>query len=95
MSDTVWVIIGLGGQVLFSLRFLLQWLSSEREGRSVIPVVFWYFSIGGSLVLLSYAIHKLDPVFILGQSAGLLIYTRNLVLIRREKTQAALAIDSE
>ncbi len=95
MSDTAWVIVGLGGQVLFSLRFLLQWLSSEREGRSVIPVVFWYFSIGGSLVLLSYAIHKLDPVFILGQSAGLLIYSRNLVLIRREKIQAALAADGE
>jgi len=95
MSDTIWVIIGLGGQVLFSLRFLLQWLSSEREGRSVIPVVFWYFSIGGSLVLLTYAIHKLDPVFIIGQSAGLLIYSRNLVLIKREKAQAALAVDGE
>jgi len=95
MNDTVWVIIGLGGQVLFSLRFLLQWLSSEREGRSVIPVVFWYFSIGGSLVLLSYAIHRLDPVFIVGQSAGLLIYSRNLVLIKREKDQAALAADNE
>jgi len=95
MSDTVWVIIGLGGQVMFSLRFLLQWLTSEREGRSVIPVVFWYFSIGGSLVLLSYAIHKLDPVFIVGQSAGLLIYSRNLVLIKREKAQAALTTDNE
>ena len=95
MSDTIWVVIGLGGQVMFSLRFLLQWLTSERAGRSVIPVMFWYFSIGGSLILLAYAIHKLDPVFIVGQSAGLLIYSRNLVLIKREKDQAALAADNE
>ena len=80
-----WLIVGFLGQLLFSMRFLLQWVQSERAKKSVIPVAFWYFSLGGSVVLLAYAIHRQDPVFILGQAAGLVIYLRNLFLISRER----------
>jgi lipid-A-disaccharide synthase-like uncharacterized protein len=76
---------GFVGQALFSMRFLVQWLSSERAGRSVTPVTFWYFSVVGGLVLLSYAIHRRDPVFIIGQAMGLLVYARNLQMIARER----------
>ena len=79
-----WVVFGLAGQLLFTARFLVQWLASERARRSVVPVAFWYFSIGGGLILLSYAIYRADPVFILGQSLGVFIYARNLWLIRAE-----------
>ena len=68
------------------MRFFVQWLASEREGRSVIPVAFWYFSLGGACVLLSYSIYRQDPVFILGQSMGFFIYTRNLYFIHRGKS---------
>jgi len=88
-ADKMWLAVGFGGQALFSSRFLLQWLTSEKQKKSVIPVGFWFFSIGGSLLLLTYAIHREDPVFILGQSAGLLIYIRNLQLIFREKKNHA------
>lgn len=84
-----WIVIGLGGQLLFTARFLVQWLASERAGRSIVPVAFWYLSIGGGLVLLSYAIHRRDPVFTLGQSMGVFIYARNLWLIKRERTNQA------
>lgn len=80
-----WLIVGFVGQALFSMRFLLQWVQSERAKKSVIPIAFWYFSLGGSLVLLAYAIHRQDPVFILGQAAGIVIYLRNLFLISRER----------
>lgn len=79
--EAAWVAIGLLGQLLFSARFLLQWIVSEREGRSVIPVAFWYLSIAGGMTLLAYAIYRRDPVFIVGQSTGVLIYARNLYLI--------------
>ncbi len=84
-SETLWLGIGFGGQAMFSMRFLVQWLYSEKMKRSVIPIAFWYFSIAGSLLLLSYAIYKKDPVFILGQSFGLFVYLRNLHLIRRQR----------
>jgi lipid-A-disaccharide synthase-like uncharacterized protein len=80
-----WLVVGFVGQALFSMRFILQWVKSEREGRSVIPIAFWYFSLAGSVVLLAYAIHRVDPVFILGQAAGIVIYLRNLYLISRER----------
>lgn len=83
-----WVIIGLGGQLMFTGRFLVQWIASERAGRSVIPMMFWYFSIGGGLILLVYAIYRKDPVFILGQVTGLFIYLRNLWLIHGENRNA-------
>lgn len=79
-----WLIIGFCGQALFFMRFLVQWVASERKGESVIPLAFWYFSMGGGLVLLMYAIHIRDPIFILGQSTGAFIYLRNLVLIFRK-----------
>lgn len=83
-AEFAWVMFGLAGQLLFTARFVVQWIASERAGRSTIPIVFWWFSIGGGLVLLSYAVYRADPVFILGQSMGVFIYSRNLWLIRRE-----------
>ena len=76
-----WVIIGLVGQLSFSMRFILQWIKSGRLRKSVIPISFWYFSLIGGLILLAYAIHRRDPVFILGQATGLFIYARNHWLI--------------
>lgn len=85
----VWLAVGFAGQAVFSLRFLVQWIQSEKKQRSVVPVVFWYLSLAGGLTLLSYAIHRKDPVFILGQAAGVFIYTRNLQLISRERRLSA------
>ncbi len=82
-----WVVIGLVGQALFMGRFLVQWIASERARKSIVPLAFWYFSIGGGLVLLAYAIYRSDPVFILGQATGLFIYLRNLWLIRAERAR--------
>jgi lipid-A-disaccharide synthase-like uncharacterized protein len=79
-----WVVLGFLGQGLFTARFLVQWLASEKAGRSVIPLAFWFFSIGGGLLLLIYSLYRGDPVFILGQGLGLLIYVRNLMLIRKD-----------
>jgi lipid-A-disaccharide synthase-like uncharacterized protein len=81
-ANTLWLGIGLAGQALFSARFLMQWIATERARRSVVPIAFWYFSLAGSFTLLAYAIYKEDPVFILGQSAGIFIYLRNLYFIR-------------
>jgi len=83
-----WLLIGFAGQALFSARFLVQWVYSERRKRSLIPVVFWYFSLAGGATLFIYALHIGDPVFILGQSMGVLIYTRNLYFIHRERQLA-------
>lgn len=83
--ELIWVGIGLTGQFLFMMRFLVQWIVSEKERRSVIPVAFWYFSIGGGTILFAYALYRGDPVFILGQSLGLFIYLRNLWLLHVEK----------
>ena len=88
--NKLWLGIGFFAQILFSARFLVQWLASERAGKSIVPLVFWYLSIAGSGLLLAYAIHRKDPVFILGQSLGIFIYSRNLYLIRREKKMASL-----
>lgn len=78
--DSVWLGIGLVGQSLFFMRFVVQWIASERLGESVLPRAFWYFSLGGGIVLLAYAVHRRDPVFAIGQATGLLIYSRNLML---------------
>lgn len=88
-TDMAWVAVGLVGQALFAGRFIVQWFASERSRRSVVPIHFWYLSIGGAAVLLAYAIHKRDIVFILGQSLGFFIYIRNLALIRRERKKIA------
>lgn len=79
------LIMGFIGQAFFSMRFLVQWMASERAGKSVIPLSFWIFSIIGSFFLLIYAIYRKDPVFILGQAPNLFIYTRNLYLIKKER----------
>ncbi len=84
-AETWILVLGFTGQALFFMRFLVQWIHSEKHRRSVIPVSFWYFSIGGSTLLLAYAILRKDPVFILGQGMGFLIYFRNLHFISREK----------
>jgi lipid-A-disaccharide synthase-like uncharacterized protein len=89
----IWLIIGFLGQALFSMRFLIQWIKSEREKKSTIPIAFWYFSLAGGASLLVYAIHRKDPVFILGQATGLFIYSRNLYLIFRERRQAASKVN--
>ena len=83
-----WVVFGLGGQLMFTARFLVQWIASERVGRSVIPLAFWYLSIGGGLILFAYAVYRRDPVFVLGQSMGLIVYLRNLFLIHAERRRA-------
>lgn len=83
-GEAIWVTIGLGGQLMFFGRFLIQWLASEKAGESVIPMAFWYFSIAGALITLSYAIYRMDPVFIVGQLMGLCVYARNLYFIFRQ-----------
>jgi lipid-A-disaccharide synthase-like uncharacterized protein len=82
-----WAILTFGfmGQALFSVRFIIQWIASERAHRSVMPVLFWYFSLAGGLTLFIYATYREDPVFMLGQGMGLVVYARNLLLIRRER----------
>ena len=79
----VWLSVGFVGQAMFTGRFLVQWIASERRKASVVPRAFWWFSIAGGLFLLAYAIHRRDPVFIIGQAAGLAVYGRNLVLVGR------------
>jgi len=79
-----WLIVGFLGQLFFSARFIVQWIYSEISKKSIIPLAFWFFSILGGLTLLAYAVHRKDPVFILGQSAGLLIYARNLYFINKQ-----------
>jgi lipid-A-disaccharide synthase-like uncharacterized protein len=75
-TEQFWLSIGFLGQVFFSMRFIIQWLASEKRKESVIPVAFWFFSLGGGLTLFTYALHRQDPVFILGEGAGTLIYLR-------------------
>ena len=90
--DLAWVGIGFVAQALFGGRFILQWIRSERARESVVPVGFWWLSIAGGALMLAYAIHRRDPVFILGQGLGLFVYVRNLMLIRKAAaTQAAAA----
>lgn len=86
-SSSHWLLLTIGflGQSLFFMRFFLQWIVSEKEKRSVIPVSFWYFSLLGSFFLLVYALLRNDIVFIIGQSTGFIIYFRNLFLIQRER----------
>lgn len=84
-SLTFWLVLGFTGQIMFSMRFLVQWMASERARRSIIPVAFWYFSIAGGLLLFAYALWREDPVFIVGQGAGIAIYSRNLYFIYRER----------
>ena len=91
--EQLMIVVGFAGQGLFAMRFIIQWLSSEKEAKSVIPIAFWYFSIGGGAVLLLYAIWRQDPVIICGQGLGLFIYLRNLYFIRRDAVRDAAAGD--
>lgn len=85
----LWVLLGFAAQILFTMRFVVQWVASERARRSVVPASFWTFSILGGALLLVYAIYRKDPVFIAGQAGGLFIYVRNVWFIRREKRETA------
>lgn len=91
-----WAMLGIFGQLLFAARFIVQWLASERAGRSVVPLSFWFFSIGGAAIVLAYGIQKRDPVIILGQALSFFIYFRNLALIARERrARVKVAIEGE
>ncbi len=89
MAINSWLVVGFLGQAFFSMRFIVQWIFSEKHRRSIIPVAFWYFSLAGGATLLAYAIHREDPVFIVGQAGGLVVYSRNLYFIWRERRERA------
>lgn len=80
-SELVWISTGLLAQMMFSMRFIIQWVATEKARASIIPEAFWYFSFSGGVLLLAYAIYRVDPVFILGQATGLAIYSRNIYFI--------------
>jgi lipid-A-disaccharide synthase-like uncharacterized protein len=82
-----WVLLGFVAQAFFTARFAVQWLASERAGKSVVPIAFWWCSIGGGVLLLIYALYRRDPVFILGQGFGVFVYLRNLQFVLRERRQ--------
>ena len=82
--EIIFLAIGFFGQAIFASRFIIQWIYSEKKGRSSIPIIFWYLSVIGGLTLLVYAVYRKDPVIIMGQSFGVLIYVRNLVLIYKK-----------
>jgi lipid-A-disaccharide synthase-like uncharacterized protein len=86
-----WIILGLVAQGLFTMRFVVQWIASERAGKSVIPMAFWIFSIAGGLLLLVYALYRRDAVFIAGQAFGVFVYLRNLYFVLRERKAALSA----
>ncbi|MCF8476972.1 MAG: lipid-A-disaccharide synthase N-terminal domain-containing protein [Pseudolabrys sp.] len=85
------IMVGYVAQLMFSMRFVVQWIASERAGRSVVPTAFWVFSIGGGIMLLGYAIYRKDPVFIIGQAFGVFVYLRNLQFVLRSGGQGAAA----
>jgi lipid-A-disaccharide synthase-like uncharacterized protein len=90
-GESLWLAVGFLGQALFSARFLVQWIATERRRQSVVPREFWYLSVGGGLVLLAYALYRHDPVFVAGQAAGLFVYARNLYFIHRRRPEPAEA----
>ena len=86
-----WGLLGFAAQAFFTMRFVVQWLASEKAGKSVIPLAFWWFSIGGGLLLFVYALYRRDPVFILGQGFGVFVYLRNLQFVLRARKQGSAA----
>ena len=84
-TEKLWLTVGFTAQLMFSMRFIVQWIASERARASIVPEAFWYFSLFGGLLLFFYAVYRLDPVFMLGQSAGFAIYARNIYFIRDNK----------
>lgn len=91
--ETVWLAVGFAGQGLFTARFLVQWAVSEKKRDSVVPVAFWWLSLTGGLVMLSYVVHRRDPVLILGQATGLFVYVRNLMLVGASRRRSASTAD--
>jgi lipid-A-disaccharide synthase-like uncharacterized protein len=91
MIDKIWLVVGFLAQAIFSARFIVQWIASERTGRSVVPDAFWLISLAGGSLLFAYAVYRRDPVFMVGQATGVFIYTRNLILINREKKRIGKA----
>jgi lipid-A-disaccharide synthase-like uncharacterized protein len=87
-----WVLLGFVAQAMFTMRFVVQWIASEREGKSVIPLAFWIFSIGGGLLLLGYALYRRDPVFIVGQAFGVFVYLRNLYFVLRNHEPSVVKV---
>lgn len=87
-----WVVLGLVAQAMFTMRFVVQWIASERQGRSVIPIAFWFFSISGGVLLLGYALYRKDIVFILGQGFGVFVYVRNLYLVLKERDAQSVQV---
>ena len=85
------ILVGYVAQALFAMRFVVQWIASERAGKSVVPTAFWVFSIGGGLMLLGYALYRKDPVFIVGQAFGVFVYLRNLQFVMRHGSTTAAA----
>ena len=93
MQFDAWVLLGFIAQFFFSMRFVVQWIASEKAKRSVVPIAFWFFSLFGGSLLLVYAIQRQDPVFIAGQALGMFIYIRNLWLIANERKAAMTKVD--
>ncbi|MGI9523768.1 MAG: lipid-A-disaccharide synthase N-terminal domain-containing protein [Hyphomicrobiaceae bacterium] len=89
-AEMMWLGLGFTAQLMFSMRFIIQWIASERARQSIVPETFWYFSFAGGTMLFAYAIYRIDPVFILGQGTGLLIYARNIHFILRDKRVLAM-----
>ena len=87
-TSTLWLVIGFASQAIFTARFLVQWIASERRRDSVVPVAFWWLSLVGGLMLFGYAVHRHDPVFMLGQGMGVFIYVRNLMLVSKKRRRA-------
>ena len=88
-----WLAFGLIAQLFFTARFLVQWISSERAGKSVVPMAFWFFSIGGGMMTLVYGIVKREPVIIIGQALATIIYLRNIMLIVKNRGRASETLD--
>ena len=93
-TELIWLTIGFSAQAMFTMRFVIQWIASERARRSIVPETFWYFSFAGGLMLFIYAIYRMDPVFILGQGSGLFIYARNIFFIWRAKREETIIVQS-
>ena len=87
--EIVWLCVGFLAQFIFAARFIIQWIASERAGKSYVPVAFWLVSLGGGIMLTAYAIHRHDIVFTVGQGSGIIVYVRNLMLIHKERRMPA------
>jgi lipid-A-disaccharide synthase-like uncharacterized protein len=93
-TELVWLTVGFSAQAMFSMRFIIQWIASEKARRSIVPETFWYFSFAGGFMLFIYAIYRMDPVFILGQGSGLLIYARNIHFIWSAKRETSQIVEA-